>query len=142
MAAMDLLDRLALLGRKYEQQTVPGTLRTRFTMRELLQLFARNAIIELTPYPRNKPGETIRPDPVRKLKVSLLDDGLSAIHSEETDWFEVFRTAPSGDLSRVRVVAHDSGGTRLGEVRMLVGRRTYEHYFEQDPILQRIADQE
>jgi hypothetical protein len=136
---MDLLDRLAFLGRKLEKQAVPGTARTQFTLREVMQLFDRNSILELTPYPKNQPGPTIRPDSVRKLKVSLLDDGFSAIHTDETDWFEVFRTAPSGDLSRVRILAHDRGGAQLGEVRMLVGRRSYEHYFEQDPIFERIA---
>ena len=141
MAVMDLFDRLAFLGRKYELQTVSGTSRNRFSLTEVMQLFDRSAILELTPYPKNQPAATIRPDFIRKLKVSLLDDGFSAIHSDATDWYEVYRTAPSGDLSKVRIAAHDRGGVRLGEVRMLVGRRSIEHYFENDPIFEQIAQQ-
>jgi hypothetical protein len=139
---MDLFDKLALIARRYEPQTVTGTARTHFTMIEVLQLFNQNVILELTPYANNKAGETVKPDSVRKMKVSLLDDGFSAIHSDSTDWFEVFRTAPSGDLSRVRIIAHDPSGLKLGEIQMMVGRRTYEHYFEQDPIFERIAQRQ
>ncbi|MPZ48971.1 MAG: hypothetical protein GEU75_06625 [Dehalococcoidia bacterium] len=136
---MDLFDKLAFLGRKYEQQTVPYTTRTRFAMDEILRLFDQVAILELTPYAGNKEGETLRPDPVRKIKVSLLDNGFSALHSDVSDWFEVYRTAPSGDLSKVKIVVYDPSNVRLGEIRMLVGRRTYEHYFEEDPIFEAIA---
>jgi hypothetical protein len=139
---MDVFDKLSLIARRYAPQTVPGTGRTRFTMAEVLQLFNQNMILELTPTANNKAGDTVRPDSVRKMKVSLLDDGFSAIHSDSTDWFEVLRTAPSGDLSRVRIVAHDPGGLKLGEIQMLVGRRTFEHYFEQDPIFERIAERQ
>ena len=137
---MDVFDKLALAGRKYEQQTVFGSSRTRLAMAEVLQMFDQNAILELTPYTGNSPRETLKPDPVRKLKVSLLDDGFSAIHSDSAGWFEVFRTAPSGDLSRVKILAYDPQGKKLGEIWMLVGRRTYEHYFEHDPIFAAIAE--
>ena len=136
---MDLLDTLAFWGRKYEKQRVPRTGSSRFSLGDVLETFDRNAILELTPVANGKPGETLRPDPVRKMKVSLLDDGVSAIHSSSDDWYEVLRTAPSGDLSRVRLVAHSPDGAEVGEVRMLVGQRSFEHYFQQDPILAEIA---
>src|SRR5207247_3155075 len=103
---LDLLDTLAFWGRKYEKQRVPRTGSTRFSLSDILETFDRNAIFELTPVTNGKPGQTLKPDPVRKMKVSLLDNGISAIHSSSDDWFEVLRTAPSGDLSRVRIVAH------------------------------------
>ena len=136
---MDVFDKLAFLGRKYEPATLPGSSSTRLNMTDVLQMFDRSAILELTPYKGDAPGETLRPDPVRKMKVSLLDDGLSAIHSDNTDWYEIYRTAPSGDLSKVKIVAHEPNGSKIGEIRMLIGRRSLEHYFEHDPILAEIA---
>jgi hypothetical protein len=136
---VDFFDKLAFLGRKYEPVTAPGTGSRRFTMGDVLMMFNQSAILELTPYTPSGPLPTVRPDAVRKLKVSLLDDGLSAIHSTPSDFYEVFRTAPSGDISKVRIVAYNANGNRLGEMRMDVGRRTYEHYFEEDPIIGHIA---
>ena len=137
---MDVFDKLAFLGRKYEQVKVPGTGSRRFTMTDLFQMFGRSAILELTPYGSEGAMPSVRPDSVRKLKVSLLDDGLSAIHSTNSDFYEVYRTAPSGDLSKVRIIAYSTEGRRVGEIRMELGRRTYEHYFEEDPILEHIAE--
>jgi hypothetical protein len=131
---MDLLDTLAFWGRKYEKQKVPRTGSFRFALSDLMEMFDRNAIYELTPVIKGKPGQTVAPDPVKKMKVSLLDNGISAIHSGPQDWYEVVRTAPSGDLSRVRIIAHASGGGDLGEIRMLVGQRSYDHYFREDPL--------
>ena len=139
---MDLLDKVALSGRRYEQQTVPSTGSTRFTLADLLEAFGRQSILELAPVVNGKPGATLRPDPVRKLKVSLLDEGISAIHSGGGDWYEVFRTAPSGDLSKVRIVAHAADGAKTGELRMLMGQRSFAHYFREDPILDKIERQE
>jgi hypothetical protein len=81
----------------------------------------------------------VRPDPVRKVKVSLLDNGISAIHSSSGDWYQVYRTAPSGDYSKVRIVANSPEGAKLGEIKMLVGRRTYDQYYAEDPIFAEIA---
>lgn len=130
---IDLIDKLALWGRKYERQAVPRTGSHRFNLADLMEMFDRNAIYELTPVVDGKPMPSIEPDPVKKLKVSLLDNGISAIHSGPQDWYEVFRMPPSGDLSRVRIVAHSAEGKEIGQVRMVVGRRTYAHYFEDDP---------
>lgn len=134
---MDAIDSLALWGRRFERQTVPGSHEGRFGLGDLLAMFDRNLILQLTPIINGKELATVRPDSVRKLKVSLLDDGVSAMQPA-TEWYEVFRTPPSGDLSKVRIVAHGSDGAVKGEIRMLVGRRSYDHYFEQDPILEHL----
>jgi hypothetical protein len=139
---MDLFDRLALQARRYDQERVPATGATVFSLSDILEMFGRNAILELTASPGNGESHTARPDSQRKLKVSLLDDGISAIHSSNADRYEVYRTAPSGDLSKVRIIAFDPAGKRIGEVRMLVGRRSYEHYFEEDPIIETIRRRE
>ncbi len=132
---MDIFDSLALWKRKFQQQTVPGTGKERFSLGDVLEMFDRNAILELTPVVAGKVQATVRPDAVRKFKVSLLDNGISAMPTAAGDWYEVFRTAPSGDLSKVRVVAHEKDGAEAGEIRMLVGRRQYDHYFAEDPII-------
>ena len=138
---MDLLDSLALWGRRLEQQMNPDSGGIRFSLHELLMAFDRNAILELTPVVGGKALATIRPDPVRKVKVSLLDDGISAIQPGGASWNEVFRTAPSGDLAKVRIVARSADGDKVAEIRMLVGRRTYDQYFAEDPIFRHIEQQ-
>jgi hypothetical protein len=140
MSAMDVFDKLAFLGRKYELARVPGSGSTRFTMGDVLQMFNQAAILELTPSTGASAGQTLRPDPVRKIKVSLLDNGFSAIHSDNTDWYEVYRTPPSGDLTKVRIVAYAPDGTKVGELKILTGRRSFEHYFEHDPIFAAIEE--
>jgi hypothetical protein len=139
---MDVFDSLALAGRKYEQQTAPGTSRTRLSLSDVLEMFNWNAILELTPVADGKQLATVKPDPVRKMKVSLLDNGISAIHSSNQDWYEVFKTAPSGDLAKARIVAHAPSGSAIGEIRMLIGRRTYDYYFEEDPIFAALANRQ
>ncbi len=136
---MDVFDKLAFLMRRYDRQAHPATGSTRLMMGDVLQMFDRAGIIELTPFVNGKPAATLRPDPVRKLKVSLLD-GISAIHSTSADYYEVFRTAPSGDLSKVKIIAFSPTGGQVGEMHMLVGRRSFEHYFEEDPIFKSLRD--
>lgn len=131
---MNLLDNLALMGRRYDQQVLPSSGSTRFTLQDLLSTFDRQTIYELTPYTSGKPGTILRPDEIRKMKVSLLD-GISAIHTGPTEWYEVYKTAPSGDIAKVRIVAHAQSGQQLGEIRMLVGQRSFKHYFDEDPIV-------
>ena len=131
---MDLFDRLALSSRKYEQLTAPRTGSRIFTLEDVLEVLGRNAIHELTALPATGPKKTLKPDSVRKIKVSLLDDGIAAIHSSVRDQYEVFRTPPSGDYSKVKIVATTHDGIKIGEILMLMGRRTFDHYFEEDPI--------
>jgi hypothetical protein len=138
---MELLDRLALTGRRYERVHVPGSGSTRFSMGDLFLMFGRSAILQLTHSAPGRAAATVKPDSVRKIKVSLLDDGLSAIHSTDSDYYEVYRTAPSGDLSKVRIVAYSRDGSQVGDLRMTLGRRSFEHYFKDDPILDAINDQ-
>ncbi|MGE0059618.1 MAG: hypothetical protein AB7P33_04570 [Dehalococcoidia bacterium] len=134
---MNLFDKLALAGRRYEIARVPRNQSTQFTLGDTLEFFNFNTILELTPVVNGKSEATLRPDAVRKLKVSLLD-GISAIHSHNDDWFEVYRTAPSGDLTRVRIVAHSRSGEKIGELQMLVSQRLPIYYFGEDPILDEI----
>lgn len=136
---MNLLDKLALSGRRFEPVRVPRNGSTQFTLADALEMFSRNTILELTPITNGKTGETLRPDPVRKLKVSLLD-GIAAIHSHNDDYFEVLRTAPSGDLTRVRILAFSRGGEKIGEVHMLVSQRMPLYYFGEDPILETLGN--
>jgi hypothetical protein len=135
---MDVFDKLALQGRRYDQQRAPRTGSLEFTLGDVLQTLGRNAILELTATGGNGPDRTLRPDPVRKLKVSLLDDGITSIHSGAGDSYHVYRTAPSGDLSKVRIVALSTAGAKVGEIRMLMGRRTYDHYFKDDPLIEQL----
>jgi hypothetical protein len=136
---MDVFDKLALSSRRYEPLTAPRTGSRSFTLADVLEVVGHNAIHELTAIPATGPKRTLRPDPVRKIKVSLLDDGIVAIHSSIRDEYEVFRTAPSGDFSKVKIVASTHDGIKIGEVRMLMGRRTFEHYFEEDPIFEALS---
>jgi len=137
---MDVFDKLALDARRYEQARVPRSGSFVFTLGDVLQMLGRNAILEMKAVGGNGPTRTMRPDPVRKMKVSLLDDGITAIHSGAGDEYHVFRTAPSGDLSKVRIVALSTTGEKVGEVRMLIGRRTYDHYFKDDPLIEQLRN--
>ena len=138
---IDLIDRLAFFGRRYERQVSHRSGSSRFSLSDVLEVFDRNTILELTPVAAGKPLESVRPDAKRKIKVSLLDKGISAIHSHADDWFEVFRTAPSGDLTKVRIVAYSPNNDKAGEISMLVSQRLPAHYFVEDPILDHIAAQ-
>ncbi len=137
---IDFVDKLAFFGRRYERQVSRRSGNTRFGLSDVLELFDRNTILELTPVVGGEPMETVVPDAERKIKVSLLDKGISAIHSDAGDWFEVLRTAPSGDLTKVRIVAYSANNKRAGEITMLVSQRMPAFYFAEDPILQHLAE--
>ena len=139
---MDLFDKLALENRRFERMIAPRSGSATFTLGDVLETVGRNAIHELTVVPANGPKKTLKPDSVRKIKLSLLDDGIVAIHSSVKDQYQVFQTAPSGDYSRVKIVASSPDGTKVGEVHLLLGRRTFEHYFEEDPIFKAVRDQD
>ena len=139
---MDLLDKLALDNRHYERMVAPRSGSTTFTLGDLLETVGRSAIHELTAIPASGQKKTLKPDAVRKIKLSLLDDGIVAIHSSVKDQYQVYQTAPSGDFSRVKIVATAPDGARVGEVQLLLGRRTFEHYFEEDPIFKTVRDQQ
>jgi hypothetical protein len=134
---VDLFDKLALWGRKYEKQTNPRTGDTRFSLGDLLEDFRRTTILELTPVRDGNRLPASRPDPVRKIKVSLLDQGLAAL-TQPASWYEVHLTSPSGDLAKARVDAYASDGKPVGELEMLVAERSPELYFAEDPVLSEI----
>ena len=137
---VDFFDRLALWGRKYERRLNPRTGERRFQLSDLLELFRTNTILELTPFAGGKELDTATPDPVRKLKVSLLDDGIAQIAPSSHLWYEVYVTAPSGDLARAKVQAFSSEGEHRGEVQMLIAQRMPELYFSEDPIFRALAE--
>ena len=139
---MDLLDKLALWGRRFERQTNPRTGTHEFSLSDLLEAFRLNTILELTPVVNGKAKETYRPDPVRKLKISLLDEGGEAIGSQDIAWYEIHRTAPSGDHARVKVLACGKDGVTHGELRMLVAQRMPDLYFKEDPIFAAALEEE
>ena len=131
---MDLFDKLALDNRHYERLIAPRSGSATFTLGDVLETVGRSAVHELTVVPANGPKKTLKPDAARRIKLSLLDDGITAIHSSVKDQYQVFQTAPSGDFSRVKVVAFAPDGSKVGEVQMLLGRRVFEHVNDVDPI--------
>jgi hypothetical protein len=129
---MDLWDRLALAGRRYQRRHSVESGNPRLHLGEVLRMFDHKAIMEAETQ-RNGNRTLTRPDPARKLKISLLDV-ISEIQPEGEGWYEVFETPPSGDLSKVRIVSFAPGMQPVGELRLLVGRRTLDHYFPEDPL--------
>ncbi|HEX5369995.1 MAG TPA: hypothetical protein VFY10_11320 [Dehalococcoidia bacterium] len=132
--SMDIFDRLALMGRRYETRHSPRTGGTQFSLSDVLLMFHDKAILEMTVQSEGRAATTARPDAERKLKLSLLD-GMSEIHVQDGGWYEVQSMAPSGDFSKVRITAKTASGAAAGELRLLVGRRNMEHYFLEDPLL-------
>lgn len=97
-------------------------------------MFVGKAVLEMKVYHEGRAMQTTRPDAERKLKVSLLD-GISEIHPPAGGWYEVYETAPTGDLAKARIVAMLPSGSAESELTILVGRRTLEHYFVEDPLI-------
>jgi hypothetical protein len=137
---MDLFDKLALWGRRYERQTNPRTGTKRFSLRDLLENFRQKTILELTPVLDGKSGASVKSDPVRKLKISILDEGVSSLGNRPTEWYEIASTAASGDFARTRVTAYAADGSAAGELRMLVAERMPELYFREDPIFAAVSE--
>jgi hypothetical protein len=95
---------------------------------EVLQVFRRKTILELDVRAAGEPERS------RKHQVGSpisLVDGLAEIHGGAGSSFEVMETAPSGDFSRVRIVARPGGG----ELTMLVAERQPEHHATEDQLL-------
>ena len=136
---MDLFDKVALWGRRYEAQVNPRSGIHRFSLRDVLEDFQLKTIVEMTSYVDGRRGETHRPDPVRRLKISLLDEGGSVFGGSDVAWYEVQSTAPSGDLARVKIIAFSPNGSPVGELRMLLAHRMPELYFKDDPIFAAVA---
>jgi hypothetical protein len=135
---MDIFDKLALAMRRFEPRRTPGKDDRRFELMDLMALYSKEAILELTASADGESWTTRRPDLQRKLKVSLLDS-VSDLRLPSDAWFHVGQTAPSGDYSRARVEAFGRGNESLGRIDMLIGRRNYEYYFTQDPLLAEIS---
>lgn len=134
---MELFDRLALTGRRHERRRSVVTGSPRLDLHEVLRVYDHKAILDVAIWLHGKQAQHLRPDPERKLKLSLLDM-LSELQPAEGSWYEVFETAPTGDLTKVRIVAHSEEGKLTGELRMLMGRRTMDNYFLEDPVFESI----
>jgi hypothetical protein len=135
---MDLFDKLALAMRRYEPRRTLGARQRRFELIDLMALYSKEAILELTASSDGVFWTTRRPDAQRKLKVSLLDS-VADLHLPADAWFHVGQTAPSGDYARARIEAYGREKESLGHIEMLIGRRNYDYYFTQDPLLDQLA---
>jgi hypothetical protein len=135
---MDLFDKLALAMRRFEPRRTPRKHDRRLELLDLMELYSNEAIVELTASADGVFWTTRRPDMQRKLKVSLLDS-VSDLRLPADAWFRIGQTAPSGDYARARVEAFGRGNEALGRIEMLIGRRNYDYYFSQDPLLDEIA---
>jgi hypothetical protein len=134
---MDLYDKLALSMRRYEPRQTMRTHERRFELVDLIEMYSKDSILELTSAAPGGKSSTHRPDDQRKLKVSLLDS-VSDLELPADAWFRVAQTPPSGDYSRARIKAYGRGNERLGEIKLLIGRRSYDYYFADDPVLGQI----
>ena len=128
---MDLFDRLALAGRRFERlhSAINGS--TQLTLEEVLRVFQNKTLLELDLLPAGKNGsrsvhETGRP-------VSIIDS-IAAITAPDDSWYEVMQTPPSGDHARFRITAMPSGG----HLACLVGRRIPAHHVSEDPLLEEL----
>jgi hypothetical protein len=135
---MDLFDKLALSMRRFEPRRTLETKNKRFELLDLMELYSKEAILELTASADGIFWTTRRPDAQRKLKVSLLDS-VSDLRLPADAWFHVGQTAPSGDFARARIEAFGRGRERLGHIEMWIGRRNYAYYFTDDPVLGQIS---
>jgi hypothetical protein len=134
---MDLFDSLALSMRRYDPvHTVRGH-RKRFDLIDVMEMYSKQSILELNVSRDGKRWSRLRPDAERKLKVSLLDS-ISELALPADASFSVGQTAPSGDYSKVHIAAHGRGNEALGQIDMLLGRRTYDFYYTEDPVLGQI----
>jgi hypothetical protein len=135
---MDLFDKLALTMRRFEPRKTLGSGDRRFELLDLMETYSNEAILELTASADGVFWTTRRPDLQRKLKVSLLDS-VSDLRLPADAWFHVGQTAPSGDWAKARIQAYGRGRESLGHIEMLIGRRNYDYYFAQDPVLEQIS---
>ena len=134
---MDLLDRLTLTSRRHERRHSLVSGSERLNLSEVLMVYDHKAILQASILGEDKQAQHVKPDPERKLKLSLLDL-ISELQPEADSWYEVFETAPTGDLSKVRIVTHSEAGEFKGELRMLMGRRSLDNYFAEDPVFESI----
>ncbi len=128
---MDLLDRLALAGRRYERRRSAVTGSTELSLEEVLRMFKDKTVLELDSVPSDRHASRVLHETGRP--VSILD-GVAAITGPDDRWYEVMQTPPSGDLARLRIAAMPSGG----HLSCLIGRRLPEHHVTEDPLLEEL----
>lgn len=125
---MDLLDRLALFGRRYTPRRSAITGSTHLTLEEVMRSFHGKTILDMEAKPNGEASRRARHATGRP--VSLLD-ALATIDGGNAEYYEVLQTSPSGDYARARIISRPSGG----ELTMLVGRRMPEHHDPEDALL-------
>ena len=126
---MDLLDRLALAGRRYERRYSAVTGSPQLSFEEVLRIFKDKTILELESLPEGGDASRVLHETGRPLSII---DGVAAISGPGVEGYEVLQTPPSGDYSRVRISALPSGG----QLSCLIGRRVPEHSHSEDPLLE------
>lgn len=126
---MDLLDRLALAGRRYERRRSAVTGSPQLSLEEVLRIFKDQTILELESLVPGKSPDRVAHETGRPVSIV---DGIAAISSGEVDAYEVMQTPPSGDYARVRITAVPTGG----QLSCLIGRRVPEHLDSEDPLLE------
>lgn len=124
---MDLFDRLALIGRKYQPRHSAITGGTELRLDEVLRVFHGKTILEMEVRPAGKDPRRYMHE--RGRPVSLVD-GISEISTGNGADYHVHETAPSGDFVKVRIQAQPAGG----QLSMLVGRRTTDHVPAEDAL--------
>ena len=134
---MDLFDKLALSMRRYEPRHTQRSGDKRFELMDLMEMYSKQSILELNASGDGKKWARRTPDADRKLKVSLLDS-ISDLGLPADAWFYVGQTAPSGDYAKARIEARGRGHEELGQIEMLIGRRNYDYYYTDDPVLGQI----
>ena len=125
---MDILDRLALSGRKYRPRRSAITGRPHLSLDEVLRAFHGKTILDIEVKPYGK--EATRLVHQRGRPVSLLDS-IAEIGGDGGNQYEVQETAPSGDYTKARITAQPGGG----QIAMLLGRRQPEHAPSEDALL-------
>lgn len=128
---MDLLDRLALAGRRFERRRSAVTGSTQLSLEEVLRMFKDKTILELDSSPVGKDGSRAQHETGRPVSIV---DGIASIMAPDDSWYEVLETAPSGDHARVRITAMPSGG----QLSCLIGRKVPEHTVSEDPLLEEL----
>lgn len=130
---MNLLDRLALAGRRYERRRSAINGNPQLGLEEVLRIFKDKTILEQELIPTGQAASRALHSVERP--VSIID-GIAAISAADDVSYEVLETPPSGDYARIKITARPSGG----ELSCLIGKRLPEHSNREDPLLETLRN--
>jgi hypothetical protein len=130
---VNLLDRLALNGRRFEKRRSAMTGSTELTLAEVLRIFKDKTVLELESLVPGKSPDRVAHATGRPVSIV---DGVAAISTGTVRGYEVLQTPPSGDYSRVKIHALPDGG----HLSCLIGRRMPEHTTTEDPLLETLRN--